>query len=598
MFLSNWGGNAIGKTKYNSLNYKILMAIYVPRAISIRKEVLYMSWIRKRLLGGFGAVFIFLLALGGVAYWSAGYMNSMTVNINELAIINKHLLEAEIAHDKFMQNFYIMFLTHNLPQKPVGPHECDFGKWYDSFSPQAEIQDIYASMNDPHQRIHQYGKEVWQLAQSGDFARAEELFLRQVSPAVSELKTYLHQMRDYVGQEMEKGILASKQTSEQINILIVLAVIASLVLANIFAYTTANAISNPVKELASISQQAAQGDLTVEVSQLKAKGEVKELVNAFNLMLTNLKKLITNIVHTTQDTSEASDLLAGNADETKRAAEQIAITIQNIAESGDQLAKQADRLKEQSDNVKSIAMVLKTTATNNLEQAKHAEQMAQQGNKAVGDAISQLTSVTETVEFATDAIQKLGMRSGEIAAIVEIIDGIASQTNLLALNAAIEAARAGESGRGFAVVAEEVRKLAVESATAAEKITSLIEDIQSETTVTVNSMEVNSEEIAKQMAIIQKAGESLNALVDSAIDSRASAEQLLEMSGILEASGAELAALVEAMSDSIVENAAGSEEVAASAEEQTASQDEVAALAQKLRQLTADLATAVDNFKV
>ncbi|NLL20063.1 MAG: HAMP domain-containing protein [Clostridia bacterium] len=557
-----------------------------------------MGWIKKRLLLGFGVVFVFLLGLGVLAYVNTNNMHGLAVQVNNDALINQHLLNAEIAHENFMKEFYHMFLTGNLRSEPVGPHECTFGKWYDNFVPDEDIQSTFAAMNDPHQRVHKYGKEVWQLAAAGDWDRAEQLFIAQLLPAVTELKSHLHKTGEHLNRQMEASIAQSDETAAFVKMMTIAALLVSLVLANILSFNTAGAITRPIATLVGITRKAAQGDLTVQLDRVQAKGEIKELVDSFASMITSLKGLIGNISHITVNADAASDSLAASADETRRAAEQIAITIQGIAESGDQVSRQAEKLGDHSEEIKSIALTLQEAASNNVKTSKDTVNMAVEGNKAVNEAIAQLGSVTETVEFATDAIQKLGMRSGEIASIVELIDGIASQTNLLALNAAIEAARAGESGRGFAVVAEEVRKLAVESASAAEKITSLIEDIQSETTVTVNSMEVNTEEINKQMQIIKVAGSSLASIVAAATESSSSSETLLKLSNVLQQKGADLASLVEIIRESIQENAAGTEEVAASAQEQTASQDEVTAAAQQLRQQTVELVKAASIFKV
>ena len=557
-----------------------------------------MGWIRKRLLLGFGVVFVFLLGLGVLAYVNIHNMHGLAVQVNNDALINQHLLQAEIAHENFMKEFYHMFLTGNLRSEPVGPHDCTFGKWYDNFIPDEEIQSTFAAMNDPHQRVHKYGKEVWQLAAAGNWERAEQLFISQVSPAVTELKSHLHETGEYLNRQMEASIAQSNETAAFVKMMTIAALLVSLVLANLLSFNTAGAITRPIAALVGVTKKAAQGDLTVQLDSVQAKGEIKELVDSFASMITSLKGLIGDISHITVNADAASDSLAASADQTRRAAEQIAITIQGIAESGDQISRQAEKLGDHSEEIKSIALTLQEAADKNVKTSQDTVNMAVEGNKAVNEAIAQLGSVTETVEFATDAIQKLGMRSGEIASIVELIDGIASQTNLLALNAAIEAARAGESGRGFAVVAEEVRKLAVESASAAEKITSLIEDIQSETTVTVNSMEVNTEEINKQMQIIKVAGSSLASIVAAATESSSSSETLLKLSNVLQQKGADLASLVEIIRESIQENAAGTEEVAASAQEQTASQDEVTAAAQQLRQQTVELVKAASIFKV
>jgi methyl-accepting chemotaxis protein len=84
-------------------------------------------------------------------------------------------------------------------------------------------------------------------------------------------------------------------------------------------------------------------------------------------------------------------------------------------------------------------------------------------------------------------INRLGNHIAGFAAALEqvkrasqSIDNIAKSTNMLALNAAIEAHKAGAAGRTFAVVAAEVKKLALDSRSAAIEITGTVNSLANE----------------------------------------------------------------------------------------------------------------------
>jgi methyl-accepting chemotaxis protein len=106
--------------------------------------------------------------------------------------------------------------------------------------------------------------------------------------------------------------------------------------------------------------------------------------------------------------------------------------------------------------------------------AKDMDVSAIHGEKSMANLIEGIHKFVDDFQKMRTTIEGVKAHSISITKVVDLIRQIAEQTKLLALNAAIEAARAGESGKGFAVVANEVRKLAEQSATATEEITTSI----------------------------------------------------------------------------------------------------------------------------
>jgi hemerythrin-like metal-binding protein len=107
----------------------------------------------------------------------------------------------------------------------------------------------------------------------------------------------------------------------------------------------------------------------------------------------------------------------------------------------------------------------------------------------MSETTASMRRISQTIQQSTGEVRNLAKQAENIGAIVATIKEIADQTNLLALNAAIEAARAGEQGRGFAVVADEVRKLAVRTATATSEIAEFIGQIRNSVQHVVLSMD-------------------------------------------------------------------------------------------------------------
>lgn len=385
----------------------------------------------------------------------------------------------------------------------------------------------------------------------------------------------------------------------------------------------ARRISRPVVAITEASERLAAGDLTVPKVSVSSRDEVGRLGAAFNKMLENMTRVISQAAVLAKRVSATSQQLSANSQEVAASNQQVATAVKGLAVSN---ARQSDDIQKSAQIVDQLVGAVSQIARGAQEQAagvaqtndmvgqmvKGIEEVAQnvqkvarafqktseaanKGGEAVGKTIGGMERIRQSVFDSASKIKDLGERSKQIGEIIEVIDGIASQTNLLALNAAIEAARAGEHGKGFAVVADEVRKLAERSGKATREIAELIGSIQKGTDEAVGAMKEVTREVDDGAALADGAGVALKEIV---VTTGASNGELLSITTAVEqitANSADVARAIDGVAAITEENTAATQEMAAGGSSVMSSIENIAAVAEEGARTVREVAGAAEN---
>ncbi|HEV3164938.1 MAG TPA: methyl-accepting chemotaxis protein [Isosphaeraceae bacterium] len=204
-----------------------------------------------------------------------------------------------------------------------------------------------------------------------------------------------------------------------------------------------------------------------------------------------------------------AERLSADARALDKATEQIA---SGAWDQSDTVVRTTSTVEVLSDKIDQISHNAEAAA----EAGQRARQEARRGIEQVNELIEGIDRLRAHVESNGRKVRRLGDRSVEIGAIVDLIDGISGRTDMLALNATIESVRAGEHGRGFAVVAEEIRKLAERTAAATREIGALVEAIQADTHESIAALGEEQAEVEQEAQRMREAGAALERISEVA----------------------------------------------------------------------------------
>jgi methyl-accepting chemotaxis protein len=374
---------------------------------------------------------------------------------------------------------------------------------------QPKLQAFYELRN---QYAYTRDKEQIPLILAGKRDEATSIALGVQKERFEKIDPMVTEMVNITGQRVADSVMLSDQLTAQMNTIILIAVIASLIIGLGMSYIITRSISSPISVLAENADRIAKGDLTVQAMAEPREDEIGTLNTSFDTMVKNLRE-----VHT--ELSEGINVLASSSSEILATTTQIASGAAETAAAVSETTTTVEEVKQTSDLSSQKAQIV-------ADNAQQASNVALSGQKAVDDVVGGMQRVQEQMESIAENVVQLAEKSQEIGEIIVTVNDIAEQSNILAVNASIEAAKAGEEGKGFDVVAQEIRTLADQSKQATAQVRTILTDIQRGVSAAVMATEQGNRTVSEGMKQSVEAGESIRLLTKTISESAKAANQI------------------------------------------------------------------------
>jgi len=357
-------------------------------------------------------------------------------------------------------------------------------------------------------------------------------------------------------------------------------------------------VSEPAAELARTHEAIAKGDLSSAYKPSASNVSVDRLTRSTMTMLTELRSVTGKMRSSARDNDQLAGKIALASQTAAASAREGAATSNILSQDAATRDRAIRELTAEASRLVQITANMSEAAQEGLRRDKALRQLAHDNRLRLERTATSLQSLASDALDSAEGIDAMSAAADEIRAFLILVQKISRQSKLLALNAAMEAARAGEHGHGFAVVATEVRRLASSSAEAAQRTTSLVQEM-------LDSIKHSRESTARTVSTVEQVLESTRAARSSLARVEEGTVEGEDLSGRMATAVRESGELISGMTQRLSNLSQGMtafsraiQHVAVSSEEQSRNIGEIATAATSLTETSARISQLVSTFKL
>ena len=353
------------------------------------------------------------------------------------------------------------------------------------------------------------------------------------------------------------------------------------------AQTGAETIASAAEEQASAATEA-QRAVQQQSASLDESSQTAESLAALADGLTDTATRVDNDVLAEQ-VGAAAEELSSAVQELAGAAAQILAAVDQIGRGAQIQAAATQQASAAMEQIQRAAATTRTAAASSASQVDETQALLDTSRTAIarlGAGVTEAAAETRSVLDLLDALESSGM---VIERVVESMALAAVQTTMLAVSGGVEAARAGEQGRGFAAVSGDIRNLANDSMSSADRAKEIVRHMRTHTGSVRRDLDQIVVVMEAELERTRQTDQRIGAVAGTANALRTSSAQVAEVAGAAERSVGEILAGMREVATAADQASAAANQAASAAHQQAQGAEDLAASTEEIASLASEM---------